>query len=263
MTNDASVLFSTGVTNSVFEAIATGVSIEIHYQPIVNLANGEVDYYEALVRIREGHELIMPSSIFPIIEARRLETEFDLAIIGRIEKDLEQGLIPPRTGISLNVSGPGVINPKIIGKLLGLGRFLDRYHLVIEVTETALITQLHQASANLNKLRQDGFEIALDDFGSGYSSLGYLANMPVDIIKFDISMVRHLDAGGRQGLIVENLATMVIKAGYHLVAEGIETEKTLQKIVGIGFSRGQGYLFGRPENTCRDAAKFSFFNKTE
>jgi EAL domain-containing protein (putative c-di-GMP-specific phosphodiesterase class I) len=126
-----------------------------------------------------------------------------------------------------------------------------------------LITQLHQASANLNKLRQDGFKIALDDFGSGYSSLGYLANMPVDVIKFDISMVRHLDAGGRQGLIVENLAAMIIKAGYHLVAEGIETEKTLQKIVEVGFSRGQGYLFGHPENTCRDAAQFSFFNKTE
>lgn len=259
MTNDASVLFSTGVTNAVFESIATGESIEMHYQPVVNLANGEVDYYEALVRIREGHELIMPSSIFPIIEARRLETEFDLAVIGRIEKDLEQGIIPPRTGISLNVSGPGVINPKIIGKLRELGRFLDRYRLIVEVTETALITQLHQASANLNKLRQDGFKIALDDFGSGYSSLGYLANMPVDIIKFDISMVRHLDIGGRQGIIVENLAAMIIKAGYHLVAEGIETEKTLQTIVGIGFSRGQGYLFGRPENTCREAAKFSFF----
>ncbi|GAO35257.1 hypothetical protein SCT_0641 [Sulfuricella sp. T08] len=262
MINDAGVLFSTGVTNAVFEAIDTGESIEMHYQPVVNLANGEVDYYEALVRIREGYELIMPSSIFPIIEARRLEAEFDLAVIGRIEKELEQGIIPARTGISLNVSGPGVTNPKIIGKLLELGRFLDRYRLIIEVTETALITQLHQASANLNKLRQDGFKIALDDFGSGYSSLGYLANMPVDIIKFDISMVRHLDAGGRQGLIVENLAAMIIKAGYHLVAEGIETEKTLQKILGNGFSRGQGYLFGRPENTCRDAAKFSIFSKT-
>lgn len=263
MTNDASVLFSTGITNAIFEAMASGESIEMHYQPVVNLANGEVDYYEALVRIRDGLELIMPSSIFPIIEARRLEAEFDLAIIGRIAKDLELGKIPLHTGISLNVSGPGVINPKIIGKLLELGRFLDHCHLIIEVTETALITQLHQASANLNKLRQDGFKIALDDFGSGYSSLGYLANMPVDVIKFDISMVRHLDAGGRQGLIVENLAAMIIKAGYHLVAEGIETEKTLQKIVEVGFSRGQGYLFGRPEHTCRQAAQFSFFNKTE
>ncbi len=263
MINDASVLYSTGLNNAVFEAMTTGESIEMHYQPVVNLTNGEVDYYEALVRIRAGHELIIPSSIFPIIEARRLEAEFDIAIIGRIEKDLEQGIIPPNTGISFNISGPGVVNPKILEKVLALGRFLDHYSLIIEVTETALITQLHQASANLNKLRQDGFRIALDDFGSGYSSLSYLASMPVDIIKFDISMVRHIDGNGRQGLIVENLATMIIKAGYHLVAEGIETEKTLQKIMGSGFLRGHGFLFGRPENTCRDAAQFSFFKKSE
>jgi len=257
MTNDASVLYSTGLNNAVFEAIATGESIEMHYQPVVNLAGGEVDYYEALVRIRDGLELITPSSIFPIIEARRLEAEFDLAILGSIEKDLEQGLIPPHTGISLNVSGPGAINPKIIRKLLELGRFLDHYRLIVEITETALITQLNQVSSSLDKLRQDGFKIALDDFGSGYSSLGYLANMPVDIIKFDISMIRHLDTDSRQSLIVENLAIMAIKAGYHLVAEGIETEKALQKIVGIGFLRGQSYLFGRPERPCRDAIKFS------
>lgn len=126
----------------------------------------------------------------------------------------------------------------------------------------ALITQFHQASVNLNRLRQAGFLIALDDFGSGYSSLGYLANMPVDIIKFDISMIRHLDAGGRQGVIVENLAAMIIKAGYHLVAEGIETEKTLQKVAQLGFSRGQGYLFGRPEKTCQGVGKISFFKST-
>ncbi|MDD5329360.1 MAG: bifunctional diguanylate cyclase/phosphodiesterase [Sulfuricella sp.] len=262
MTNDAGILFSTRANNAVFEAMASGESIEMHYQPVVNLVTGEVDYYEALVRIRDGQELIMPSSIFPIIEARRLEAEFDLAIIERIAQDLAQGRIPPDTGVSLNVSGPGVINPAIIQRVMALGRFLDRYRLVVEVTETALITQLHQASANLNRLRQDGFKIALDDFGSGYSSLGYLASMPVDIIKFDISMIRHLDAGGRQGVIVENLAAMVVKAGYHLVAEGIETGETLKKVARQGFARGQGYLFGRPGRTCEPAAKVSFFDTT-
>lgn len=264
MADDTGILLSSGVTSMVFDAITTGTSIEMHYQPIVNLANGKVDYYEALVRIRQGDELIMPFSIFPIIEARRLETEFDMGIIKAIENDLDSGLIPVGTGVSLNVSGPGAIDPNIIEKLVSLGRFLDRYRLIVEVTETALITQFQQASANLNKLRKGGFKIALDDFGSGYSSLGYLANMPVDIIKFDITMVRHLDAGGRQGLIVENLATMIIQADYELVAEGIETEATLKKIMSNGFARGQGYLFGRPEKTCRDIAKFSLFNnKTE
>lgn len=260
LTNDAGILLSTRLNSAVFEAMTAGNdTVEMHYQPVVDLATGKVDYYEALVRIRDGHELIMPASIFPIIEARRLESEFDLTIIDRIAYDIEQGKIPPDTGISFNVSGPGVINPKIIDKLLALSHHLDRYHLILEVTETALITQLHQASANLNKLRQAGFKIALDDFGSGYSSLSYLANMPVDIIKFDISMICHLGENHRQSAIVESLATLVIKAGYHLVAEGIETDKTLQKISQIGFARGQGYLLGRPHKICQNTAKIAFF----
>jgi diguanylate cyclase (GGDEF)-like protein len=262
MTNDASILFSTQINSAVFEAIHSGEALEMHYQPVVDLTTGAVAYYEALVRIRDKQELIMPSAIFPVVEARRLESELDLAVIGRIELDLARGTIPPDTGISLNVSGPGIINPQVLGKLLALGRHLDSYQLVIEVTETALITQLRQASTNLNKLRQAGFQIALDDFGSGYSSLGYLSNMPVDIVKFDISMVRHLDANTRQSIIVENLALMIFKAGYNLVAEGIETEQTLRKVAQIGFSRGQGYLFGRPDKVCREAAKLTFFEHT-
>lgn len=262
MTNDASILFSTQINSAVFEAIHTGEALEMHYQPVVDLGTGAAAYYEALVRIRDKQELIMPSAIFPIIEARRLESELDIAVIRRIDQDLARGMIPPDTGISLNVSGPGIVNPQVLGKLLALARHLDNYQLVIEVTETALITQLRQASANLNKLRQAGFQIALDDFGSGYSSLGYLSSMPVDIVKFDISMIRQLDANNRQSLIVENLALMIFKAGYNLVAEGIETEKTLDKVAQIGFSRGQGFLFGRPDKICREAEKLPFFETT-
>jgi EAL domain-containing protein (putative c-di-GMP-specific phosphodiesterase class I) len=118
----------------------------------------------------------------------------------------------------------------------------------VEVTETALITQLHVASTILNKLRQKGFLIALDDFGSGYSSLSYLSNMPVDCVKFDISLIRQLLEGNRQSVIIENLATMVIKAGYELVAEGVETSELLAKIKQLGFKRAQGYLLGKPVN---------------
>jgi EAL domain-containing protein (putative c-di-GMP-specific phosphodiesterase class I) len=140
-----------------------------------------------------------------------------------------------------------------------LAAYLKQYKLLIEVTETALITQLHLASSILNKLRHQGFLIALDDFGSGYSSLSYLSNMPVDCVKFDVSLIRQLFSGNKQSIIIENLADMVIKAGYELVAEGVETEEILEKIAQLGFTRGQGFLFGRAENTCRESAKISFF----
>ena len=116
----------------------------------------------------------------------------------------------------------------------------------MEVTETALITHINYASSNLNQLRKAGFIIALDDFGSGYSSFRYLSSMPVDIVKFDISLVHSLEEGGRQGIIVENLARLIRDAGFQLVAEGIETQATLDLVTDLGFNYAQGYFLGRP-----------------
>ena len=264
MASNSSVLFSNSINSTVFKVMVGEEPIEMHYQPITNLKSGKVDYYEALVRIRDGDMLIMPSTIFPIIAERRLEAEFDIIILEKIRTDIEAGKIPVGKGITFNVSGPGVLEPRVIEKINALAIYLKRYTLIIEVTETALITQLHLASIILNKLRDAGFKIALDDFGSGYSSLSYLSNMPVDSVKFDISLIRQLFEGTRQSIIIENLAIMVIKAGYDLVAEGVETEETLERIAQLGFTRGQGFLFGRPEIFCLESAKLPFFdNKRE
>lgn len=261
MFKDTDILFSNRINNLVFKAMDSDDSIEMHYQPITNLETGEALYYEALLRIRDGDNLIMPSTVFPIIHERRLEAEFDIVILGKIAKDIEAGKIPKGKGITFNVSGPGVVDPLVLQKINSLAVYLKQYTLIIEVTETALITQLHLASSILNKLRQTGFKIALDDFGSGYSSLSYLSNMPVDCVKFDVSLIRQLFENNRQSIIIENLAAMVVKAGYDLVAEGVETEEILERIVKLGFKRGQGFLFGRPENKCMESAKIPYFSK--
>lgn len=247
MAESSEAVVSNRSTNAVYDAMRYPERIVLHYQSIVGMPDRQPVYCEALTRIRDGDSLLLPSNIFPVVEARRLEVEFDLAIIDRVEQDLEQGLSALAQGVSINISGPGIVQEKIINRLLSLAaRFADR-KLVVEVTETALITQISHASANLNKLRQAGYLIALDDFGNGYSSLRYLASMPVDLVKFDITMIRALDASGRQAVFVEDLARMIKDAGYQLVAEGIETESTARRIAEMGFSYGQGYLFGRPE----------------
>ncbi len=239
-------LVSNAENSAIYEALSDPDRLEMHYQPVLSLSSSRVEYYEALVRIRGDEGLIMPGSIFPVIELRGLECEFDLAVLERIRRDLDASRIPEGTGLSLNVSGPGIINGRIADKLMLLAPYLASYKVVIEVTETALITQIAQASANLNRLRKAGFLVALDDFGSGYSSLRYLAGMPVDLVKFDISMVRSLETQGRQAVFVADLAHLIKDAGYQLVAEGIESETMLLKVTQLGFSHAQGFHVGRP-----------------
>lgn len=247
MAQDGNALLSNQVINAVFGAITDGSCLEMHYQPVVNLEMRKIDYYEALVRIRGDQELIMPGAIFPVVEGRRLEAEMDFAVMATVLKNLRDGLIPAGSGLSLNISGPAIVHPQIRERLAEFAPFLSNYNLVLEITETALITQLQKASANLNVLRATGFKVALDDFGSGYSSLGYLANMPVDIVKFDITLIHSLEHGDeRQGSIVASLATMIRKAGYFIVAEGLENQQMLGNAGRLGFSHGQGHFLGRP-----------------
>ena len=161
-----------------------------------------------------------------MVDAHRLEAEFDMAVLDRIHHDIESGIIPAGTGVSINVSGVSIVTQNITDKLLTFAKFLDRYQLVVETTETALITHITHASSNLNQLRKAGVVIALDDFGSGYPTFRSLSSMPVDIVKFDISLIQNLEEGGRQGIIVENLARLIHDAGFQLVAGGIETQAT-------------------------------------
>jgi len=245
MGDSSSKHLSNWINNAVYEAIKEGEGLEMHYQPIINLENNRIGYYEALIRIRRDNEMITPNHIFKLVEIHRLEVDMDRAILKQILYDLNRGLIPEGSGISINISGPSIIKPEIIEWLAPFIPFIGRYKLVVEVTETSLITQIELASRHLNQLRQANFLVALDDFGSGYSSICYLANMPVDIVKFDISLIRGLK-DGQQSTIVSHLAKMIRDSGYQLVAEGIETEMLSEQVRKIGFNYGQGYLYGKP-----------------
>ena len=249
LARDSEGLFSSWVNTAVYDAVIYGTGLKMHYQPIVDLSDGSICHYEALVRIEQDGEIIQPSNIFPVVEARRLEVELDRAVLRRVLTDLHDAKVPPGTGVSINLSGPSLINDQVCTWLGEFRPYLKDYRVMIEVTETALITQIGLANENLSKMRSDGFEIALDDFGSGYSSLRYLASMPVDVVKFDITLVQGL-RDETQRIMVSHLAKMILESGHQLVAEGIEDMATLEATRAAGFVRGQGYLLGKPSESA-------------
>jgi len=244
---EVATLVANRSVSGVYQAIEDPALVEMHYQAIMGLPAAEKEYVEALSRIRFDGHLLTPADIFPIVQARRLDAEFDLAVIEAVQRDMHSDRLPPGLGVSINVSAPGIVHAKVVDALLALRQAETIRKIVIEITETALITQMGVASAHIRQLREAGCLVALDDFGSGYSSLRYLSSMPVDLVKFDISMTRLLEhADPQQQLITAEVARMVKNAGYRIVAEGIETQALLEKVKEIGFDYAQGYYFGKP-----------------
>lgn len=239
-------VYSNEMNDAVNRLIEQGQGIVMHYQQIQRLNCLDDVYFEALLRLEYQDRLVYPGEIFPVVEAHRLEVDVDRLIVEQILRDLKKGLIPVGTGVSINLSAQSIIQHDVLEWMNVFIPFFEQHKLIIEVTETSLICQMDAASQNLTALRKMGFLVALDDFGSGYSSLRYLTSMPVDIVKFDISMTRALN-DPVQATMVRRLAAMISEANYEIVAEGIEDEATLQRVNECGFDYGQGFLLGKPE----------------
>lgn len=245
--DQSSALVSKQVINTIVNSIHTGENIQMHFQPIVNIETGDW-YYESLIRIKdtETDGLIYPGEIFSLVERRRLEVEMDHQVILATLAALKSGRIPENSGLSINISGKTLLQPDLISLFEPFDTLLETYKIVIEVTENILIDHIEYAQDVLNELRQKGFLIALDDFGSGYSSIRYLAHMPVDIIKFDMSMTQALNSDSKTKQIITSTAEMVRNAGFDLVMEGIETQEMYEQAKTAGATHLQGYLLGKP-----------------
>lgn len=231
--------------NALYQALSSPEKMEIHYQRMMPLAGGH-EYREALARIRHNDRLIMPDRFLPVVQSRKLEAEFDLVVIRHIQADLESDAIPQGTGVSINLSAQSLHRAEIITQLIELTQHAERHPLILEITETSLVPQLAEISHFLGILRSGGFKIALDDFGSGYSPLRYLADLPVDIIKFDMGLIQQLKNDDRTSMVVADFARLMRDAGYELIAEGVEDEAMLRKVEMLGFAHAQGFHIERP-----------------
>jgi diguanylate cyclase (GGDEF)-like protein/PAS domain S-box-containing protein len=218
----------------------------VHYQPIVRLRDRRIQGYEALVRWQDPeHGLVPPGDFLPVAEESGLIVDIGQHVLEQVCETLTRRPGP----ISVNVSAVQLSSKAWVQ------RFLDTmttfgvtpHQLIVEVTETAVLSQLEDCRADLTVLRDLGIGIHVDDFGTGFSSISLLRDLPVTGLKMDRSFVNDLTVADSQAnALAAGLAGLA--AGLHVlgIAEGIETDEQCQTLLAQGWEHGQGYLFGRP-----------------
>lgn len=220
-------------------------ALRLVFQPIMELATGQVAGYEALVRWPLGGRALEAGEFVPMAEESDLVRRLDEWVL-RQALDCLEASEHERPFLAVNVSARSLQDHQWVERVLEncRERRLEPGRLVLEITESAAIRRPEEAAASLRALRAGGIRVAIDDFGSGFASLTSLRSLPCDILKIDRSLVSEIGAGA------EPLLTASIALGHGLglavVAEGIETEAQCAWLREAGCGLGQGWLWGRP-----------------
>ena len=207
-------------------------------QPIVNLRTGGVAGVEALARFAD--DAGGPAAVFADASALGMGVELELAALAAALTLLPR--LPPPMYLSVNASAATVLDPRL-GDLLAqcaAGR------VVLELTEHSRVTDYAALTAALTRLRARGIRLAVDDAGSGYSSLRHVLTLLPDVIKLDIDLIRGVNADPARRALVVSMVSFATELGATLVAEGIETAAELATLQQLGVSHGQGFHLGRP-----------------
>ncbi|MCE1238371.1 MAG: EAL domain-containing protein [Azonexaceae bacterium] len=222
----------------------------VHYQPIVDVASGEVIGAEALVRWQHPRiGMIQPNEFIPLAEETGLIIALGQLVLRRVCKDIAQwdaaGLPPIK--LSINLSARQFRQEDLadnIGQILGQAG-IDGRRLAFELTESMVMHDVENTLHTLRELKQLGATVSLDDFGTGYSSLSYLKRFPIDVLKIDRSFVRDIHRDSDDSAIAQAVIAMAHKLGLKVVAEGVEDHSQLALLREFDCDQLQGYLFSR------------------
>jgi diguanylate cyclase (GGDEF)-like protein/PAS domain S-box-containing protein len=227
--------------------------VNVHYQPIVSLADRKLVGFEALARI-DSPELgpISPAQFIPLAEETGLIIPLGMLVLQEAcRQTVEWHKLYPREQpltISVNLSSKQFMQLNLVELIRkGLDETgMDPSCLHLEITESVIMERAQDAAEMLSQLKSLGVKLSIDDFGTGYSSLSYLHSFPFDILKIDRSFVNRMGTDNESTGIVETILTLAHKLGKKAVAEGVETEEQVAALRSLGCGYGQGYLFSRP-----------------
>ena len=233
---------------------------ELNYQPIVPVANDEIQviHYEILVRmIDEEGNRIPPGAFIPAAERYQMMSKIDFWVIQHVFEWLEQFWDSNSPGIfAINLSGQSMADGELQQKIKKLieASNVSPENISFEITETAAISNLNQATNFISDLKAIGCNFALDDFGSGLSSFAYLKNLPVDYLKIDGAFVKDMIHNPIDRAMVESIHNIGSVMNLKTIAEFVENDAILQALKEVGVDYAQGYGIARPKPLPLDSS---------
>lgn len=238
------------ITSKMQQALNNG-EFKIWFQPQYSAATGDLVGAEVLSRwIKPDGTIISPTVFIPIAEKngfiRMLDEAIWTNVFASVRSWLDMGLDP--VPVSINISRVSLETDKlyyIIKRLKEKYNIPEKY-IHFEITETATVNSQALLNSRIQKIRELGFRIAMDDFGSGYSSLNSLKDMPIDILKLDMGFMHGDDSLNRGGTIINYVVRMAQGLEYITVAEGVETQEQAEFLRSIGVNVFQGFLYAKP-----------------
>lgn len=224
----------------------------VYFQPIIYAKAEETSGYEALVRWMHPHRgMISPGQFIPIAEASGQMIEIEQLIIEECFKSLKllMNINPQMKYVSINLSARGIIERNIIKFLenLLLKYNVDPKFIEFEVTESSLLNNIERTVEVLDRIKEMGFKLSLDDFGTGFSSLNYLKNLPLDKVKLDKSFIDNIETDERDHLMVKSIIELSHRLGLLVVGEGVETKNQRDLLYILECDFIQGFYYGKPE----------------
>jgi len=221
----------------------------LHFQGVYACGSRELKHLEALVRMAERddpQQLIMPGRFVPAAEKTGKILDIDRWVVGACIDTLKRH--PNVSAIALNISGrclleaglPAYIIDTLARQEVHPGR------LIVEITETAAVADLHEAQRFIGALREAGCRLCLDDFGSGFSSFAYLKHLPVDMLKIDGQFIRDLASDRANQVFVKAMVSVARGLRKTTVAECVEDAASLEMLCAFGVDRAQGYHLEYP-----------------
>lgn len=227
-----------------------GQGLELYYQPKIILHDMRICCVEALLRwLHPQHGFIPPDQFIPIAEQTGLIHKLTRWVLDRALEQCAQWMAAGHLiGVSVNISAVNLRDPALIDDVVAaLGRWnVPPTALILELTESAIMDDADYALEVLTRFDAMGVGLSIDDFGTGYSSLSYLKRLPVDEIKIDKSFVMDIADDINDAIIVRSTIDLAHNMGLRVVAEGVESEEILSKLVGLNCDMAQGYLISRP-----------------